>query len=607
MPQPPYQHLLDLAIRAARDAGAALLADFLRPGGPRGAGEHADADDEAEALIRDGLLAATPEWNYRGEETPFHAGSEARHTWLVDPNDATSAYLKGYRGSAVSIALLRDGVPVLGVVNAFAAPDNDGDLFAWAEGCDPLTRNGLPVAARSWPDTLTADSVAIVSHAAEKATLENLTAMTPARYRTETSIAYRLALLAAGEDDVCICLSSAGDWDYAGGHALLQASSGTLVDQDGNPVTYSVDGRSRTRYCFGGAPALAPMLAARNWAAVEAAAKRSRPERYDLCRPQSGAALADNLLLQRVQGSWLGQLTGDALGSMVESESATSLQSHYPAGLHKLGPSRVWDTLAGQPTDDSELALILARTLLADGAYDAAHVRVAYRWWYDSKPFDRGNTISAALQGQPKLESQANGALMRQSPLAIWGHTLPPDKLAEIVQADTRLTHPHPVCVDASGAFIVALAAAMREGLDARATHQYALAWSEARGADDSVIRALRAAVDTPPICDEANRGWVLLALQNAFYVALHSASFEEGVVATVMRGGDTDTNAAIAGALLGALHGAPAVPQQWREAVLTCRPSAGIAGVHRPRPRAFWPVDALILSERLAVAGSIQ
>jgi len=158
--------------------------------------------------------------NYRGEETPFHAGSEARHTWLVDPNDATSAYLKGYRGSAVSIALLRDGVPVLGVVNAYAAPDNDGDLFAWAEGCGPLTRNGLPVAARSWPDTLTADSVAIVSHAAEKATLENLTAMTPARYRTETSIAYRLALLAAGEDDVCICLSSAGDWDYAGGHAL---------------------------------------------------------------------------------------------------------------------------------------------------------------------------------------------------------------------------------------------------------------------------------------------------------------------------------------------------------------------------------------------------
>ena len=87
---------------------------------------------------------------------------------------------------------------------------------------------------------------------------------------------------------------------------------------------------------------------------------------------------------------------------------------------------------------------------------------------------------------------------------------------------------------------------------------------------------------------------------------ALHTTSFEDGVVATVMRGGDTDTNAAIAGALLGALYGAPAMPRQWREAVLTCRPQAGIAGVHHPRPRAFWPVDALMLSERLAAAGTM-
>jgi ADP-ribosylglycohydrolase/Inositol monophosphatase family len=82
------------------------------------------------------------------------------------------------------------------------------------------------------------------------------------------------------------------------------------------------------------------------------------------------------------------------------------------------------------------------------------------------------------------------------------------------------------------------------------------------------------------------------------------TSAFEEGVVSTDMGGGDTDTNAAIAGALLGAIHGAPAVPRQWQEAVLTCRPQAGVAGVRQPRPRAFWPVDALILSERLAALG---
>jgi ADP-ribosylglycohydrolase len=97
----------------------------------------------------------------------------------------------------------------------------------------------------------------------------------------------------------------------------------------------------------------------------------------------------------------------------------------------------------------------------------------------------------------------------------------------------------------------------------------------------------------------------VLIALQNAFYQALHAATFEDGLVATVMGGGDTDTNAAIAGALLGALHGARAVPAQWRQMVLTCRPQHGAPGVQQPRPPVVWPVDALQVAEQLLVAGA--
>jgi len=96
----------------------------------------------------------------------------------------------------------------------------------------------------------------------------------------------------------------------------------------------------------------------------------------------------------------------------------------------------------------------------------------------------------------------------------------------------------------------------------------------------------------------------VAIALQNAFYQALHAPSLAEGVVDTVMGGGDTDTNGAIAGALLGAIHGREAVPAQWRAAVLTCRPAHGQPGVHQPRPERYWPVDALeIAAQLLAVA----
>ena len=74
------------------------------------------------------------------------------HVWLIDPNDGTSAFQKGWRGAAVSIALLRKGLPVLGVVHAYAAKAGRGDLFAWAEG-QPFKRNGRTVeigpAARS--------------------------------------------------------------------------------------------------------------------------------------------------------------------------------------------------------------------------------------------------------------------------------------------------------------------------------------------------------------------------------------------------------------------------------------------------------------------------
>jgi hypothetical protein len=95
----------------------------------------------------------------------------------------------------------------------------------------------------------------------------------------------------------------------------------------------------------------------------------------------------------------------------------------------------------------------------------------------------------------------------------------------------------------------------------------------------------------------------VLIALQNAFYQLLHAPSLAEGAVQTVMRGGDTDTNAAIAGALLGAVHGRDAIPSQWLRSVLSCRPLANSGTAHF-RPAEFWPVDVLCLAERLLLVG---
>jgi ADP-ribosyl-[dinitrogen reductase] hydrolase len=227
----------------------------------------------------------------------------------------------------------------------------------------------------------------------------------------------------------------------------------------------------------------------------------------------------------------------------------------------------------------------------------------AYRGWLRSSPFDVGDTIVAALRDHASPASQANGSLMRASPLGVYAHALAPRRSAELARQDATLTHPNPVCADATAAFVVAVAHAVRAGDGATAAWRAAVAWAEEADAARPVREALAAARSEAPVCDQGSIGWVRIALQNAFYELLHTPDVEAGVVATVRRGGDADTNAAIAGALLGAVHGADAVPSQWRSQVLSCRPLAPHA--EQPRPTSYWPVDVLEIAERLLLAGT--
>ena len=91
-----------------------------------------------------------------------------------------------------------------------------------------------------------------------------------------------------------------------------------------------------------------------------------------------------------------------------------------------------------------------------------------------------------------------------------------------------------------------------------------------------------------------------MIAFQNALWQLLHAESFRAGVQDTVMQGGDTDTNAAICGALFGAVYGREAVPHTWVEAVLNCRPRRENPKCVHPRPEVFWPVDTLDLAAQL-------
>ena len=334
----------------------------------------------------------------------------------------------------------------------------------------------------------------------------------------------------------------------------------------------------------------------------------------------------DDAVLARAQGCMLGQFSGEMLGMPVETMSAEEIRNLYPDGLTQISDGRTILLPLGihhpqpalaQLTDDGEMALMLARSLVAQGRFDADSVLEAYKFWWQSPAFGFGRTTESALgHGRLDPHSQSNGALMRISPLGIFGANYDAVQVADWARQDSRLTHTHMVCQDSSAVFTVSIARAIKTGCDGATMHRWLVQWSEETGIDENIVEVLRRAADSQPpyptdsgvdLSNMHTRVWVLIALHNAFWQLLHADSLEAAIVDTVMLGGDTDTTAAICGALLGAVLGRKAIPTQWTDAVLKCRPSEGKADVFKPRPEVFWPVDALELAERLISSHSFQ
>ncbi|WP_075290173.1 ADP-ribosylglycohydrolase family protein [Pararhizobium arenae] len=308
----------------------------------------------------------------------------------------------------------------------------------------------------------------------------------------------------------------------------------------------------------------------------------------------------DEDMKSRAVGCLLGQLAGDALGSLVEFQTPKQILEDYPDGVRRMHDGGTWNTLAGQPTDDSEMALALARSILAGGMFVQDGARRAYEDWLASAPFDVGNTVYRGIGYDPNHDSQANGALMRVSVLGIFGSRFPLEDVGIWAEKDAIITHPNPICRQINNLFVRAIAFAVADGPHPVDVHNAMRGWADELDVSPVVKEAIADAAHEPPRDFLNQQGWVVIAFQNAVFRLLHSKSIEDCIVDTVMQGGDTDTNAAIAGALVGAVYGDGLVPEQWRQCLLSCRPQRGDPRVMRPRPEIYWPVDAIELAHRL-------
>lgn len=574
---------LNRVIAAVEEEGARLREEFYRPEGPRGRGGHCEADKEIEQRLRDKLHEIMP-CHFAGEETGMTAGTQDGWTWVVDPHDGTFEFMSGRRGSAVSVALLRGSIPVLGVVCAPLSPDRGRDTIAWAEGAPAILRNGHPVKNDLARKALGPGELVWATASSAHKPLTWSIATAPARYIAMPSIAYRMARIAAGDGIATVSAHRVNEYDVAAGMALIAAANGVVLDAEGRDIVLAGNVANRLSGVFAGAPEVARHLARFSWAQLEQEPRREPRVTLGFPRKPRDAEL------ERATGCLLGQVVGDSLGSLVEFRSAREIAAAFPDGVSDLADGGVHHTIAGQPTDDSEMALTLARSLLREGGYQRDKVLDGYREWLQTRPIDIGETTERGLLGLHTTESESNGSLMRVSPIGIWAAGNP-GLAAVTARADSSLTHPNPVCMEACAAFCAAIAVAIAGSSREEMVNA---ALNNCTGPAQEAIRR-----NTPPADFRSRQGWVLTALQNAFYRLRNSASLEEALVATVACGGDTDTNAAVTGALLGASAGLQAIPSRWTYAVLACRPLAE-AGAARPRPMVYWPDDVLEIAEAL-------
>ena len=200
-----------------------------------------EADRAAETIILHGLRAHFPEIKCVAEEE-CAAGKQPRELgrafFLIDPLDGTREFVNRHHDFTVNIALVRDGVPEVGVVYAPAS----GRLF-----------RGLPGRADA-AEVLSDLSIANRRPIAVRQAVEPYTIVASRSHRTPETDAYivkfgvaeivsvgsslKFCLIAAGEADLYPRFGPTMEWDTAAGDAVLRAAGGMTETLDGQPLPY---------------------------------------------------------------------------------------------------------------------------------------------------------------------------------------------------------------------------------------------------------------------------------------------------------------------------------------------------------------------------------
>ena len=188
-------------------------------------------DLEVNQILTKSILEAFPGDGWLSEETQDSSARFAkRRVWIVDPIDGTKELVSGIPEFAISVAFVEDGLPVLGAV---FNPLTD-EFFSSVRG-EGAYLNGQRVSGTS----ATTDRLTILASRSEFRAGKFKPFEPHANIRPVGSIAYKLALVAAGKADATISLDPKNEWDIAAGVLLVLESGGRVTDKEGAALVFN--------------------------------------------------------------------------------------------------------------------------------------------------------------------------------------------------------------------------------------------------------------------------------------------------------------------------------------------------------------------------------
>jgi myo-inositol-1(or 4)-monophosphatase len=227
---------LNLAISAAKKAGDLILNYFKSDYEIKDKGFNnpvTTADHEADQCIKEILMGNRPDYGWLSEETvDSFKRLEKKKVWIVDPLDGTKEFIEGVANFVVSIGLVQEGYPIIGVLynpitkELFTAAKNEGAYL-----------NGISIKC-SLKESLS-DMSLLISRSELRKGLWSPYKKKFFKLKPIGSVAYKLGLTAANKADLFASLRPKNEWDICAGNCIINEAGGKLIDLNGKHVIFN--------------------------------------------------------------------------------------------------------------------------------------------------------------------------------------------------------------------------------------------------------------------------------------------------------------------------------------------------------------------------------